>query len=241
MAFEQAERFVVNRLDFQSDGKIGTDVFIEGEITNVDSIQFLTTNGGSTTVGELAWDVNRETLEFYMDDNVIQEIGQSQYVAIKNNTGSTLSKGQVVYPSGSVGASGVLEVTLAIANGDNTSAQTLGVIAEPLANGEKGFVQTFGLMENLNTNGLTAGQIAYLSPTIAGGITTTKPSAPNHMVYVGFVIRSNANTGMLFIKPQNGYELEELHNVKITNPQDGQFLKYQASTGLWINSNQNKR
>lgn len=236
MAFEQIEHLVVNRLDFQTDGKIGTNVRIEGDITNVDAVQFLTTNGGSTAVGQLAWDVNRETLEFYMDSNVVQEIGQSQFMPIKNNTGSTLTKGQVVYPSGSVGASGVLEVSLAIATGDSTSAQTVGVVAETITNGSTGFVQTFGVMENINTNGLTAGQVVYLSPSVAGGMTSTKPSAPQHMVYVGFCIRSNANTGMIFVKTQNGYELEELHNVKITNPQDGQFLKYQASTGLWINS-----
>lgn len=236
MAFEQIEHLVVNRLDFQTDGRIATDVHIDGDITNVDSIQFLTTNGGSDAVGKLAWDVNRETLEFYMDSNVVQEIGQSQFIPIKNNTGSTLTKGQVVYPSGSVGASGLLEVTLAIATGDSTSAQTVGVVAESIANGSTGFVQTFGIMENINTNGLTAGQVIYLSPSVAGGMTSTKPSAPNHMVYVGFCIRSNANTGIIFVKTQNGYELEELHNVKITNPQDGQVLKYQASTGLWINS-----
>lgn len=236
MAFEQIEHLVVNRLDFQSDGKIGTDVRIEGDITNVNSVQFLTTNGGSTDIGQLAWDVNRETLEFRMDENVIQEIGQSQFVPVKNNTGSTLNKGQVVYPSGSVGASGVIEVSLAQGNNDNNSAQTFGVVAESISNGQQGFIQTFGLMEGINTNGLTAGQVIYLSPTVAGGLTSTKPSAPNHMVYVGFCIRSNANNGIIFVRTQNGYELEELHNVKITNPQDGQVLKYQASTGLWINS-----
>lgn len=236
MAFEQIEHLVVNRLDFQTDGKIATDVRIEGDITNVDSVQFLTTNGGSTAVGQLAWDVNRETLEFRMDSNVIQEIGQSQFVPVKNDTGITLNKGQVVYPSGSVGASGVINVALAQANNDANSAQTFGVVAESIPNGEQGFIQTFGLMEGINTNGLTAGQVIYLSPSVAGGTTSTKPSAPNHLVYVGFCVRSNTNNGIIFVRTQNGYELEELHNVKITNPQDGQFLKYQASTGLWINS-----
>lgn len=237
MAFEQIEHLVVNRLDFQTDGRIATDVLIDGNITEVNTVQFKTDNGGSTAVGQLGWDVNRASLEFKMTDNITQEIGQSQFVPVKNNTGSTLNKGQVVYPSGSVGASGVIEVSLAVASGDSTSAQTFGVVAESIANGSQGFIQTFGLMEGINTNGLTAGQVIYLSGSVAGGMTSTKPSAPTHLVYVGFCVRSNANTGMIFVKTQNGYELEELHNVKITNPTDGQFLKYQASTGLWINSN----
>lgn len=53
---------------------------------------------------------------------------------------------------------------------------------------------------------------------------------------VGYCIRSHPSLGSIYVKPQNGYELEELHNVKITNPQDGDVLKYQASTGLWINA-----
>ena len=46
----------------------------------------------------------------------------------------------------------------------------------------------------------------------------------------------HATQGSVFVKVVNGFELDELHNVKITNPQDGQVLKYQASTQLWINA-----
>lgn len=238
MAFDQSERFVVHRLDITDTGEIATNVPINGRITTVDSVQFDTAYAsGSAAVGDVAWDSNRSTLEFKMTSNITQEIGQSSFVPVKNNTGSTLTKGQVVYPSGSVGASGVIEVSLGLATGDNTSAQTFGVVAENITNGSQGFIQTFGVMEGINTSALTAGAVAYLSPSVAGGMTSTKPVAPDHMVYVAFVIRSNANTGMIFVRPQNGYELEELHNVKITNPTDGQFLKYQASTGLWVNSN----
>ena len=238
MAFDQSERFVVHRLDFTETGEIATDVTINASISSVDAIQLDTSYaGGSSSIGEIAWDANRATLEFQMTSNITQEIGQSSFVPVRNNTGSTLNKGQVVYPSGSVGASGVIEVSLAQATGDSTSAQTFGIVAESIANGSQGFIQTFGIMEGVNTSALTAGAVAYLSPSVAGGMTSTKPSAPDHLVYAAFVIRSNANNGMIFVRPQNGYELEELHNVKITNPTDGQVLKYQASTGLWINSN----
>ncbi len=84
MAFEQLEHLVVHRLDFQTDGRIATDVLIDGNITEVNTVQFKTDNVGSTAVGQLGWDVNRETLEFMMDENVTQEIGQSQFVPVKN-------------------------------------------------------------------------------------------------------------------------------------------------------------
>lgn len=92
-------------------------------------------------------------------------------------------------------------------------------------------------MRDIDTSSLTEGGAVWLSPSVAGGMTDVKPSAPNHLVLVGYCIRSHPTLGSIYVKPQNGYELDELHNVKITNPQDGQVLKYSASLGVWINAN----
>jgi hypothetical protein len=62
-----------------------------------------------------------------------------------------------------------------------------------------------------------------------------KPVAPAHLVYIGVVTRKNANNGEIFIHPQNGFELNEIHNVLISNPQNGDVLKYNSSLGLWQN------
>ena len=42
-----------------------------------------------------------------------------------------------------------------------------------------------------------------------------------------------SNNGKLYVKVQNGYELDELHGVQITNPVSGQALVYNGS--LWVN------
>jgi len=55
------------------------------------------------------------------------------------------------------------------------------------------------------------------------------------MVFVGWVIRANANNGEIYVKPQNGFELEELHNVKIVSPIDNNVLAYDSATSLWTN------
>jgi hypothetical protein len=52
---------------------------------------------------------------------------------------------------------------------------------------------------------------------------------------VGFVIYAHANQGKIFVKVDNGYELDELHNVKITTPADGDVLTYDAALGVWKN------
>lgn len=153
----------------------------------------------------------------------------------RNDTAAAVPRGTVVYTAGSNGIHPLLQ--LAQSNTESTSSKTFGVTYETIAKNAEGLVIEFGLLENLDTSALTEGAAVWLSPTVAGGMTTTKPSAPNHLVLIGFCVRSHNQFGKLFIKVQNGYELDELHNVKITSPTDGQYLRYQASTGLWINSN----
>jgi hypothetical protein len=54
-------------------------------------------------------------------------------------------------------------------------------------------------------------------------------------VYIGVVERANAGNGQIYVKPQNGYELDEIHDVLITSPATGQVLTYEAATSLWKN------
>lgn len=156
---------------------------------------------------------------------------------VKNSTAGAMTKGQVVYVSGADGTNPT--VTLAQATSEGGSSKTIGVLKQDLAVGAQGYVVTDGLLEGLNTNSAgAAGDTIWLSPTTAGGVvygTANKPSAPNHLVFIGYVIRKNSNNGKIFVKIQNGFELQELHNVAISNPVTGQVLKYNATTGLWSN------
>lgn len=152
-----------------------------------------------------------------------------QYV--RNKTGSTIAKGSVVYISGATG--NTPDITKAIATGDSTSAQTLGIVKDDIANNGFGYVVVFGKVSGLNTSALDEGQQLYLSPTTAGAYTTTKPYAPYHLVYVGIVTRSHPTLGTIEVRVQNGYEMDELHDVAALNPNDGDVLQYVASTGLW--------
>lgn len=156
---------------------------------------------------------------------------------IKNATGSILYKGQAVYISGAAGAN--VQVSLAQANTEATSSKTLGLLETDIAINGTGYVITEGQLINFNTNAAgNEGDSVWLSPTTAGGLVyglANKPVAPNHMVYLGVVSRKNASNGVILIKVQNGYELDELHNVLITTPVNGHVLKYDSVTSLWGN------
>ncbi len=52
---------------------------------------------------------------------------------------------------------------------------------------------------------------------------------------MGIVVRAHPTQGIILVAVQNGYELNELHDVKITSASNGQVLKYDSAQGLWVN------
>jgi hypothetical protein len=150
---------------------------------------------------------------------------------VRNTTGATLTKGTAVYISGATGQ--IPTVSKALAISDVTSAQTLGLITADLANNSNGFVTIIGLVANLDTSAYTDGQQLYLSPITAGTLTATKPYAPQHLVYMAVVAHAHPTQGKLLVKVQNGYELDELHNVSAQSPITGQTIVWNSATSLW--------
>ena len=155
----------------------------------------------------------------------------SSQTFVRNGEATTLTIGTVVYLDAQQGDRAT--VKRALNTSDATSAKTLGVVAETIAANADGLVTTLGYLEKVNTSAFTAGQTLYLGST-AGTFTSTKPHAPNHMVYVGVVVRANAGNGIIYVRCQNGYELDEIHDVDLitTSPTAGNFLKYNGS--LWV-------
>jgi hypothetical protein len=197
-----------------------------------DSITFNTAKDGTVGVGEVEYnDTQGSLIQGLKGGLVINVIGQQLHQRVNNRTGSILAKGTAVYLSGSQGN----RITVAKALGvtDAFSASTFGIVAESIANNQSGYVITEGLITNINTSALTEDSAVYLSPLTAGGLTSTKPQAPQHTVYIGVCVKSNAGSGELFVKIRNGQELDELHDVRITSPVNKASLYYLSSQGVW--------
>lgn len=200
-----------------------------------DSITFNVAKNGTVGVGEVEYnDTQGSLIQGLKGGNVTNVIGQQLHQRVNNQTGSTLTKGTAVYLSGSQGN----RITVAKALGvtDAFSASTFGIVAESIANNASGYVITEGLITGINTSTLVEDSAVYLSPIIAGGLTSTKPQAPQHTVYIGICVKSNAGSGELFVKIRNGQELDELHDVAITSPVDRASLYYRG--GLWRDTTQ---
>jgi len=186
-----------------------------------------------TGIGTTYWDSFYRTLSLIDGDgDTTLQIGQEERVLVHNNTGSTLTDGQVVYVIGSTGE--LPSVALASNTSETTSSVTFGIVTESIAHGANGFITTSGIIHGLNTNAFTEGAALYLGST-AGTFTETKPIAPANSVLVGYVIKKAGGNGSIFVKIQNGYELEELHDVLITSKANNDGLFYESSSGLWKN------
>jgi hypothetical protein len=160
-------------------------------------------------------------------------VGQAQNLIteVYNRTGATLTKGTIVYING--GQGNLPTVTRAIATSDPTSAQTYGMVQQDITNMNNGFVVVAGRLSDIDTQVYLEGTQLYLSPTTAGTWTSTKPHAPAHLVYVGIVVRSHPTHGIIEVNIQNGYEMDELHNVSAQNPNNNDILQYKTATNLW--------
>ena len=148
-----------------------------------------------------------------------------------------LTLGQAVYIYGANGGNKLIRK--AIASGEATSSKTIGLVSQALAHNAFGYVVTEGRVAvSIAKGSAVEGDPVWLSPATAGGIVfglANKPSAPNHMVFVGYITRiTGNNVTEIFVRVQNGFELEELHNVDITTPSTGHVLTWNGT--LWVNS-----
>jgi len=148
--------------------------------------------------------------------------------------GATLSKGTPVYVSNANGTNMI--VSAASNASEATSSKTLGLLESGGVLNDTVKVVTEGLLAGLDTSTATAGDPVWLGPsgTLLYGL-ANKPSAPVHMVFIGIVTRVQSVNGEIFVKVQNGFELDELHNVALSSVADGQGLFYESATNLWKN------
>lgn len=160
-----------------------------------------------------------------------------EYVSKVQHTvkcGVAITKGQAVYVTSADGTNMI--VGLASNASEATSSKTMGLAASTGAINAQIFVVTEGLLAGLDTSTASAGDPVWLGTNgnLIFGL-ANKPVAPAHLVFIGIVTRVQQNNGEIFVKVQNGFELNEIHDVKITSLADNDSLVYNATTALWEN------
>jgi hypothetical protein len=233
---------VRNELGLLSRPELGTMAALQQ--ANLPWVTFDTTPQGVPELapGTLYWDAEdrSKTLAIVMEDGggVIQDVGEETFYRVKAT--SAITKGQVVMFTGTVGASGGLRGAPATGLTAAQSEYVIGIAAQDIALNGWGYVTWFGEIKGVNTTGggeaWVDGEILYYNPAVTGGLTKTRPTAPNPKVIMAAVVHAAAN-GVLFVRPTFGDLLGNLTtNVEVNTPANGDLLIYDAVQARWENA-----
>jgi hypothetical protein len=222
-----------------------SDVNLGNHSITLDSVIFNDLPLTSVLPRQLKWNQEDGTLDLGLNNGgVVQQIGLETYYRVKNQTGVTIPDGTVVMSVGTLGASGRILIAPAIGDGSVRAKFMLGVTTESIPNGQDGFVTWFGNVRGINTTGSSVGETwvegdtLWLNPSVAGGFTKVEPSAPNLKIPVAIVIHAATN-GNIFVRPNLGSNLSDLHDVNAFSPIDKNVISYDSTLGYWKTSSVN--
>lgn len=174
----------------------------------------------------LAWNPDDDTLNLHHSDGVTQQVGQELYGRITNNTGSLIPNGSTLGINPATNS-----YVLFIADGTLTPITIIGVTTQDIPDGEQGRVTVWGQVRDIDTTGTpfgevwTAGDVLYVSPTVAGGFTKVKPTAPNLSMPIAQVLFVHATLGRIAVRPTIEQQLFY-----------GQFIKTSDQTPTAVNT-----
>jgi hypothetical protein len=235
-----------NALNAKADTSSLADVATSGDyndLTNLPTIPAAQVNSDWNAVSGVAQILNKPTLPatvgdmlksvYDTDDDGTVDAAERIEIIVRNSTGVTLTKGQIVYLSGATGNRP--NAVLADATDEITSSKTIGMVTANISNNTDGYVAVNGTLHDLDTSAFTAGDTLWLSETAGAMQANTPPAEPAHAVFIGYVARAHPTLGRVVLAIQNGYELNELHGVLVPSPSANDVLYYDGSTSLWKN------
>ncbi len=148
--------------------------------------------------GRLFYDSENHALVVYNEESeVTQQLGQEEYLRVRNNTGATITNGTPVIITGSHGN---VAPTIAPANAaSDINSRVVGIATHNIENNSFGYVTTYGIVRGIDTSSFSGGDEIFLSTT-PGELTATCPVIPNYCAPIGYVIRSHAANGSVLVE-----------------------------------------
>lgn len=173
--------------------------------------------------------------------NITQQVGEELFLYGKASSAISDSPLQIIYQTGTVGASGVVTFAPTV-TGITDGNLIVGIATEAIATNDFGRVTTFGIVRNITTDGAAYGEawadgdVIWYNP-VTGNPTKFKPSAPNIKVQVGTIINAGSGgSGSFQVEINHGSVLGGTDsNVELTSVVNNDLLQYYAVGGYWRN------
>lgn len=188
------------------------------------------------------WNKDDGTLDVGLYGGVVLQSGQELHAYSKNATGALIPNGTALMFTGTVGASGKIEVGPAVADGSVDSNYMVGMATQDIPDGEFGYVTILGLVRGFDTTGgdktvpevWADGDVLFLDPAFPGELTITEPAAPSLRLPVAVVINAGGGgSGSVYVRFKTGEALHNLHDVTANAPRDLDLLQYSVANGRW--------
>ena len=228
-----------------------TGKLIQNSVTTIDdtgnasgilSQQF--SNGSAVTLaaGKMWYDGSTGAWNLGMGNgNITQQVGEEIFVYGKASAAITDSPLQIIYHTGVVGASGVIQFAPTVAGITDANA-IIGVATESLALNGFGRATVFGVVRGITTNGTAFGEVwadddvIWYNP-VTGNPTKVEPVAPYIKVQVGLVIKAGAGgSGSFQVGIARGSKLGGTDsNVQFGTLANTDLIQYSTSLGYWTN------
>jgi hypothetical protein len=228
-----------------------TGKLIQNSVTTIDdtgnasgilSQQF--SNGSAVTLaaGKMWYDGSTGAWNLGMGNgNITQQIGEEIFVYGKASAAITDSPLQIIYHTGTVGASGVIQFAPTVAGITDVNA-IIGIATEDLALNGFGRATVFGVVRGITTNGTAFGEVwadddvIWYNP-VTGNPTKVEPVAPYIKVQVGLVIKAGpGGSGSFQVGIARGSKLGGTDsNVQFGTLANSDLIQYSTSLGYWTN------
>lgn len=203
-------------------------------IQNIEQATFNLAPAIPAGIGQLQWNNVDGTFEAgLLGGTVVLQVGQEVNAYVVQKTGSTIPNGKAVIVTGVSGEK--LQVSLTDLTNLARSAVS-GLTTESIGNNQQGYMTTFGLVRALNTSMWAEGAFIWADGSTPGDLTDTRPAPPLRGVFIGFVVRSHATLGSIWVFPFNISRLQFLSDVFAPTLNDGDYLRWNASNLRWQTS-----
>ena len=214
---------------------VGGNGTFDGVVTS-DALQLDTLLNLTPLVGQVSWNTDFETLNVGLNGAVTLQVGQEHLLRVKNNSGSAaIPNFTFVMFAGANGDT--VKVAPAVTDGSVPYEYMVGITTEEIPADGFGFITQFGFVNNVDTSDFSLGDLLYPDPLVPGGFVNSQPVAPAFNTAIAAVTKVNANSGRILVRMTNGVTLDNLHDVQITSPSNGQALVYDAANYIWKNAN----